>query len=180
MVITMENLLYSSRYVLYDLLPEWVIPPTKRTQFIFFLPTGYPVDTGGLNHSKLELNQLDCDKTTFATGTDPFNKKRILRSSNGLRAGKLSGMYTRQVCLCLVHDVDTDNHDEEITIVVLYGVVVNLVRSTRRRSMGLDRSVPGSIHTEYLSVLLTVRIFTNSEITESGTDDLSCCFSGLI
>lgn len=131
----------------------------------------------------MELNQLDCDKTTFATGTGPFNKKRILRSSKlltGLRAGKLSGMCTRQVCLCLVHDVDTDNHDEEITVVVLYGVVVNLVRSTRRRSMALDRSVPDSIHTEYLSVLLTVHIFTNSEITESGTDDLSCCFFRLI
>lgn len=42
--------------------------------------------------------------------------------------------------------------------------------------MALDRSVPNSVHTEHLSVLLTARIFTNSEITESGTDDHSCCF----
>lgn len=42
--------------------------------------------------------------------------------------------------------------------------------------MALDRSVPNSVHTEHLSVLLTARIFTNSEITESGTDNHSCCF----
>lgn len=121
-MITMENLFYSSRYVTMRSSPRMGNTPNEENTVHFYLPTENPVDTGGLNHSKVELDQLDCDKITFATGTGPFKKKRILRSSKlltGLRAGKLSGMCARQVCLCLVHDVDTDNHDEEITVVTV-------------------------------------------------------------
>lgn len=54
-------------------------------------------------------------------------------------------------------------------------MIILTVRSTWGCSMALGMSVP--VLWSYLSVLFVVHIrSTNSEITESGTDDLSYCF----